>query len=146
MKYYFFIISLLFSNLSFAQNNNQNIRGVITDKLSQSHIVGANVQIVSEKLGTQTDVNGQYVLSNIAPNRYEIKISFLGYKDVVIPNVQVTSGKEVILDITMEEDLRLLKEVVIKSRPNRLLISIRSIIFFIIFRFTFLRGFFVLIC
>ena len=133
MKYYFFVISLLFSNLSFAQNNNQNIRGVITDKLSQSHIVGANVQIVSEKLGTQTDVNGQYVLSNIAPNRYEIKISFLGYKDVVIPNVQVTSGKEVILDITMEEDLRLLKEVVIKSRPNRLLISIRSIIFFIIF-------------
>jgi len=115
MKYYFFIISLLFSNFSFAQNNKQNIRGVITDKLSQSHIVGANVQIISEKLGTQTDVNGQYVLSNIAPNRYEIKISSLGYKDVVIPNVQVTSGKEVILDITMEEDLRLLKEVVIKS-------------------------------
>lgn len=115
MKYPLFIVSLLFANLSFAQNNKQNIRGTITDKLSQSPIIGATVQILTEKTGAQTDVNGHYVLSNIAPNRYEIKVSFIGYKDVVIPNVVVTSGKEVILDVTMEEDLRLLNEVVVKA-------------------------------
>ncbi|MHA8067336.1 TonB-dependent receptor [Aquirufa sp. ROCK2-A2] len=115
MKYYLIFLSLLFANASFAQNNKQNIRGVITDKLSQSPVIGANVQMLSEKLGTQTDVNGHYALSNIAPNRYEIEISCIGYKDVVIPNVVVTSGKEVILDISMEEDLRLLDEVVIKA-------------------------------
>jgi CarboxypepD_reg-like domain/TonB-dependent Receptor Plug Domain len=115
MKHCLFIIPLLFVNSLFSQSNKQNIRGSITDKLSQSPLIGANVQIISEKKGTQTDANGLYLLSDLVPNRYEIKISYIGYKDVVIPNVVVTSGKEVILDITMEEDLRLLNEVVVKA-------------------------------
>ena len=111
------LILFCFANISFAQNNKQNIRGNITDKLSHSPIIGATVQIQNnfEKTGTQTDVNGQYVLLNLAPNRYEIKVSYVGYKEVVVPNVVVTSGKEVILDVTMEEDLRLLNEVVVKA-------------------------------
>lgn len=117
MKYYLFIVSMLFANLSFSQNNKQNIRGTIIDKFSQSPIIGASVQIVNNAIskGTQTDVNGHYVLTALTPNRYEIKISFVGYKDALIPNVVVTSGKEVILDVTMEEDLRLLNEVVVKA-------------------------------
>ncbi len=117
MKYYLFIVSLLFANLSFAQNNKQNIRGTVIDKFSQSPIIGASVQIINNAInkGTQTDVNGHYVLVGLTPSRYEVKISFVGYKDVLIPNVVVTSGKEVILDVTMEEDLRLLNEVVVKA-------------------------------
>jgi CarboxypepD_reg-like domain/TonB-dependent Receptor Plug Domain len=117
MKYALFITSILFANLSFAQNNKQNIRGTVVDKFSQSPIIGATVQIVNSTLnkGTQADTNGHYIISNVTPSRYEIKISFVGYKDVLIPNVVVTSGKEVILDITMEEDLRLLNEVVVKA-------------------------------
>lgn len=117
MKLPLLCFTLLTAHLSFSQNNKQNIRGNIIDKLSQSPIIGATVQILnnSEKNGTQTDVNGQYVLLNLSPNRYEIKVSYVGYKEVVVPNVVVTSGKEVILDITMEEDLRLLNEVVVKA-------------------------------
>jgi hypothetical protein len=47
MKYLLLIFSLLFANLSFAQNNKQNIRGNILDKFSQSPIIGASVQIVN---------------------------------------------------------------------------------------------------
>lgn len=110
MKYLLLIFSLLFANLSFAQNNKQNIRGNILDKFSQSPIIGASVQIVNNAInkGTQTDASGHFVLTGLTPSRYEIKISFVGYKNVLIPNVVVTSGKEVILDVTMEEDLRLL--------------------------------------
>ena len=117
MKYYIFIVSLLFANLTFSQNNKQNIRGAIIDKFSQSPIIGASVQLVNNtpNKGTQTDTNGQYLLSDLVPNRYEIKITYIGYKDILIPNVVVTSGKEVILDITMEEDLKLLNEVVVNT-------------------------------
>jgi hypothetical protein len=117
MKYLLLIFSLLFANLSFAQNNKQNIRGNILDKFSQSPIIGASVQIVNNAInkGTHTDASGHFVLTGLTPSRYEIKISFVGYKDVLIPNVVVTSGKEVILDVTMEEDLRLLNEVVVKA-------------------------------
>lgn len=103
--------------LSFAQNNKQKIRGTVIDKLAQSTISEASVQIINktENHGTVTDDNGNFVLSDLAPDRYEIKVSYLGYKDVFVPNVVVTSGKEVILDISMEEDLKLLNEVVVKA-------------------------------
>lgn len=103
--------------LSFAQNNKQNIRGTVVDKLSQSTIIGASVQIFNktENKGAATDENGNYVLSDLSPDRYEIKVSYIGYKDVFMPNVVVTSGKEVILDISMEEDLKLMNEVVVKA-------------------------------
>ena len=103
--------------LSFAQNNKQNIRGTVIDKLSQSTIIGASVQIINktEVKGAATDENGNYVLSDLVPDRYEIKVTYIGYKNVFVPNVVVTSGKEVILDIAMEEDLKLLSEVVVRA-------------------------------
>ena len=111
-------LALVFTPLlSFAQNNKQNIRGTVIDKLSQSTIIGASVQILNktDNKATASDDNGNYVLTDLAPDRYEIKVSYIGYKDVFVPNVVVTSGKEVILDIAMEEDLKLLNEVVVKA-------------------------------
>ncbi|MBK7637306.1 MAG: TonB-dependent receptor [Saprospiraceae bacterium] len=113
------IIFVLFLSpiVLFSQNNLQNIRGTVLDKLSQTALIGASVALLnhSENKGTITDENGQYTLSDLAPGRYEVRVSYVGYKDVIVPNVVVTSGKEVILDLAMEEDLKLLDEVVIKA-------------------------------
>ncbi len=117
MQKYLLIISLFISQLSFAQNNRQNIRGTVTDKLSQSILPGATIQIInkSDTKGTTSDAKGNYVLTDVSPDRYEIKISYMGYKDVTVDNVVVTSGKETILDIALEEDLKLLSGVVIAA-------------------------------
>lgn len=109
-----FLLAII-PTLSFAQNNTQNIRGVITDKLSQAPLIGASVQITSLEKRTDTDSLGKYTISNLPPDRYEIKVSYIGYKNITIPNVVVTSGKEVILDIVMEETYNQLNEVVIKA-------------------------------
>lgn len=120
MKKYLFLISLFTSQISFAQNNKQNIRGVITDKLSQITLPGATVQILNktETKGATADVNGNYILKDISPDRYDINVSYMGYKNVFVPNVVVTSGKETILDIAMEENVTSLKEVVIKANTK----------------------------
>ncbi len=117
MKKYTFIIVLLIAQLSFAQNNKQKIRGVITDKLSQTTLPGATVLIINsaDKKGTTSDIQGNFALSDLSPDRYELKISYLGYKDVLVPNVVVTSGKETILDIAMEENVTDLNEVVVTA-------------------------------
>ena len=117
MKKSLFIIMLFITQISFAQNNRQNIRGVVTDKHTQSTLPGATIQIINSTAnkGTITDANGNFVLPDVAPDRYEIKVSYIGYKDVFASNVVVTSGKEVVLDIAMEEDLKLLNEVIITA-------------------------------
>ena len=111
----FLIISFFISSISFAQNNTQNIRGVVTDKLSHTPLIGASIQLNILQKGTNSDSVGNYTLQNVPPDRYEIKISYTGYKKITIPNVVVTSGKEVILDIAMEETFNHLEEVVIKA-------------------------------
>lgn len=105
----------MISAISFAQNNKQNIRGVVLDKLSQTPIIGATIAVQNSTKQVQTDNSGNYLLNDMAPDRYEIKVSFSGYKEVIIPNVIVTSGKEVILDITMEDEFNKLNEVVVKA-------------------------------
>lgn len=106
---------MMISAISFAQNNKQNIRGVVLDKLSQTPIIGATIAVQNSTKQVQTDNSGNYLLTDMAPDRYEIKVSFSGYKEVIIPNVIVTSGKEVILDITMEDEFNKLNEVVVKA-------------------------------
>ena len=120
MKNHVLLLVFLIANIAFAQNNKQNIRGMIIDKLSQVPIPGAVVVIINDSLNkvTQTDVNGNYVITEVSPKRYIIKASFVGYKDIFIPNVLVSSGKETILDITMEEDLKMLNEVVVNSNDK----------------------------
>ena len=120
MKRNFLFISLFIVLSSFAQNNRQKIRGVVIDKLSQTTLPGATVQIMNEadKRGAVTNGKGIYVIPDVLPGRYELKISYVGYKDVFASSVVVTSGKETILDIAMEEDIKSLNEVVITANSK----------------------------
>lgn len=115
MGKYLLWLALFISNLSVAQKNTQNIRGVVTDKLSQTPLAGVSIQITALQKGTSTDSLGKYTIAGIAPDRYEVTVSCTGYKSITLPNVVVTSGKEVMLDITLEETFKQLNEVVIKA-------------------------------
>ena len=101
--------------LTIAQNNSQTIRGSITDKLTQTPIIGATIQLSNLNLGCISDSVGNYFLKNLPPDRYELKIVLFGYKTLILPNIEVTSGKEVILDISMEEEYKQLKGIVVSA-------------------------------
>lgn len=129
-KLLFFILTFLLMQDAIAKDNTQKIRGVILDKQSQSYIVGATILIVNEtnNLGARSDEKGAFVIENVKPGRYEIKISYLGYKELVVPNVIVTSGKETILEISLEENIKNLKGATIKSsNKNKTINELASI-------------------
>ncbi len=96
-------------------NNHQTIRGVVVDKLSQHVIEGASVLLEAMGKNTITNAKGVFTLADVAPERYEVKVSFVGYQSLTIPNVVVTAGKEVWLDIGLEENISQLNEVVVHS-------------------------------
>ena len=109
------LLALMPSFLFAQKNNTQTIRGNIIDKQSHITLVGVSVQITSLNIGSNTDVNGNYVLSNLPPDRYTINASLVGYKTQILPDVIVTSGKEVILDIALEEEFHQLNEVAVTA-------------------------------
>lgn len=119
MKTHFTLVWIIFLALAGfalrAQTPVQTIRGNVLDKQSQSQLPGVNVLIIGSNpiKGTATDAEGRFKITEVPIGRYDLKISYTGYKEIVLPNVVVTSGKEVVLDIGLEENLNSLEEVVV---------------------------------
>ncbi len=115
MKHYYTIALTFLATLSFAQNNKQNIRGVVIDKLTQSPLKGAMIQMLNLNKNTITDTGGNFILNELNPGRYDVKVMYNGYKESLIANIIVASGKETIVDVPLEEDFKRLKDVMVKS-------------------------------
>ena len=121
MKKHFTLFLLLLSVLSYSNTITQTVRGVLTDKLTKTPIPGANVVILNTEplVGTTTDELGRFKFDNVEIGRISIKITFVGYYDVTLTNINLQSGKELVLNIEMEEQVIMGEEVVIKARANK---------------------------
>jgi hypothetical protein len=99
----------------FAQQE-QILRGRIVDAQSKTPLIGVNVIIVGSNpiKGGSTDTEGIFRIKS-SLGRNTIKISSVGYKETILPNIIVTAGKEVVMDIEMEEQVILGTEVVVTS-------------------------------
>lgn len=118
-----FILFLLTKGLC-AQNPTlptQRVKGKVTDTQSEMPLIGATVQVVSTEptIGTVTDVNGRFVLEGVPVGRQTIAVSYIGYASTQIPNVMVTAGKEVVLEIGLEESIVQMDEVVVKAETGK---------------------------
>ncbi len=102
-----------------SQSITQTVKGVILDKTSEKPLAGAGVTIIGSKIGSITDTKGHFTLNNVPIGRQKIAVTYSGYNPVVIPEVLVTSGKEVILDIPMDEKVASLKEVTVQGTRTR---------------------------
>jgi len=109
-----FFLSL---HLASAQQYYQTIRGTVIDKISHAVIPGASVVLVNTvpSLGAMTDPDGNFKIVKVPVGTYAVKVTFIGYKEITMPNIIVNSGKEVILTIPIEEDIQQMKEVVINA-------------------------------
>lgn len=108
---------LLFSSLIINAQPVQTIRGKIMDKETHATLPGANVILIDDTttfIGVSTDIDGDFRLENIAVGKHTLKITFIGYNDRLI-DVTVTSAKEVILNIELEESAITMEEVVITA-------------------------------
>lgn len=61
------------------ETGNNTLSGVVTDKANGSTIPGATVAIPDLRVGTVTDVNGKYTLTNLPKGVYLVQVSFIGY-------------------------------------------------------------------
>ena len=112
---------LMFVTLAFSQEFTQTIRGTITDNDSKMPLIGATVIIPGSDpiIGTITDVNGVFRLQDIPIGRISLQLSYIGYETATVPNIEVNSGKEVVLNLSMQESALSLNEVEVKSNRNK---------------------------
>ncbi|MEM9050837.1 MAG: TonB-dependent receptor [Bacteroidota bacterium] len=103
----------------------QTVKGTIVDLDAQTPLPGVNVILIDSDpfIGAVTDIDGNFRIENVPVGRQNFLIKYIGYKTQTIPNVLVTAGKQVVLNVQIEESVEALNEVVItadseKDRPN----------------------------
>lgn len=99
-----FIFLWIFSLSMFAQNI--TVRGTVYDTDGEA-LIGVTVQVQGTTTGTVTDVNGGYVLQNVAPNAI-LEVSYVGMRTEIIP----VRGRTQI-DVELTDDTELLDELVV---------------------------------
>ena len=117
-------ILLLFAFLSLSftgWSQTQVIKGKILDAQASYPLIGASVILVNSDpiQGAVTDTEGHFVIENVPVGRQTLAVQYIGYKNITVPNILVTAGKEVIVELKLEESVESLSEVVITSDSNK---------------------------
>lgn len=93
------------------------ISGRVLDDKGET-MPGASVKVLETGAGVQTGVDGSYILS-LAPGTYTIDVSYISYQSKRITGVVVTEGKNTPLDVSLKQDSKGLKEVMVTANYKK---------------------------
>jgi len=107
---------LLFASTVMAQQT--GIKGVISDKTTKETLVGATILIQGTTTGSTTDLDGNYKITSLAPGNYNLVVSYISYKTLLIEKVKIDKDELLDLNIELEGDSVALEGVVISARSK----------------------------
>ena len=117
-----FILAILSVQVMLAQDVSlrQTVKGTIIDEQSGNALANVNVSIDGiNSSGDITDSIGNFKLRNVPIGRQTVLVSLVGYEEAIIRNVEVTSSKEVVLEIKLKERIKKLDEITVKSYKQK---------------------------
>jgi hypothetical protein len=111
------LMIVVFSAFAFSQKLTQTVRGTIIDTDSKLPLIGATVVIVGTNppTGSASDDKGKFRIEKVPVGRITLQLSYIGYEPKTIPDIVVNSGKEVVLDLAMQESVVKIGEAVVKA-------------------------------
>jgi hypothetical protein len=114
-------ITVIVTFNAFDQDITQVVRGKVVDAETQVALPFATVTIVTmdPPVGTISDADGNFRIENVQVGRHNIQISYVGYETKVIPEILISSGKEVVLNIGLKEKISQMDEVVVKAYTKK---------------------------
>ena len=104
-----------------AQTPTQVIRGKVIDAETKIGLERANVIILNTDpfLGMTTTQDGSFKILKVPVGRHSVKVSFVGYRTAIIPEILVSSGKETVITVELEEMVLIAKEVKVKASVDK---------------------------
>lgn len=119
-----FIVVSFFCSASFAQQLTQTISGRVFDKANNEALIGASIIVMNSDplIGTITNLDGEFLLKGVPVGRQTIRVSYVGFETFYVQDLDVNTGKQVVLQIGMEDSFVQSDEIVItpakpKSEP-----------------------------
>ncbi|MCU0453825.1 MAG: TonB-dependent receptor [Bacteroidetes bacterium] len=99
------------------------ITGVVTDDRGDP-LPGVNILLVGTGLGASTDLEGYYVILNVPPGVFQVRVAAVGYTPKLIERVRISSGETTQINAVLSEQAVEMNEVVV--RAERPLVDMRQ--------------------
>lgn len=94
------------------------VTGTVTDKATGEPLIGVNIIIVGTSLGAATDVDGRYTILEVPPGNYQVQITYIGYRKIIVDNVRVFIDQTSRVDVTLESEAIQVGELVIVAERH----------------------------
>ncbi|MBN1780332.1 carboxypeptidase-like regulatory domain-containing protein [bacterium] len=91
------------------------IKGIVYDSTTGDALAGANVFIEGTSIGTASNLEGEYVLSNVPQGDYTLKVTYIGY-NTVTQDITIRGNQTTVQNIEMEAVVVEGSEVVITAQ------------------------------
>lgn len=106
-KLIYLTLGLLVFSAVKAQEFTQTIKGQIVDQQAKTPVIGASVVVLNSSpvIGGITDINGYFRIQQVPVGRHSLAISSIGYEGKTLPNIIVSTGKEVVIEVGLTEAL-----------------------------------------
>ncbi len=101
----------------FLLSQNAVIKGKVIDAVSNEPIPFANIIILNTEKGTSSDIDGNFVISNLQPGLYTLQATSVGYKKKIIFEIQVNNAFAAFADFKLEPDLTVLEGFEVTASP-----------------------------
>ncbi len=118
MKKYALLIVLTICCTIVSMAQNGILKGKLVDKSSGEPLVGAAVMIKGSTLGTITNYDGDYELTDIEPGTYTFTASFIGYSNLD-KEIEIQADQIVTMNFELYQDLIGLDEVMVTGVVNQ---------------------------
>lgn len=103
-----FMLFYLCVCIGMATAQTSTVQGIVTSADDGEPIVGASVMVLETSLGTITDIDGKFVISNVPHDAKAVRISFVGMQTQTLP---IKKGS--MLRVMLRSDSELLEEVMV---------------------------------
>lgn len=105
--------------------------GKIIDKESKAPLPYATVLVLNSDplIGSTTDEDGQFRIDRLPVGRYELKITYVGYRDMIVQEIFVGSSKEVSFTVEISEKTQEIDEIsvgIAKGEPLNQMATVSS--------------------
>ena len=99
----------------------QTVRGRVIDADTRIPLAYANIMVknTDRPLGTTSDSNGFFRIPKVPIGRHNIQFSYMGYETKVIPELLVTSAKEMVLEVGLKQNIVQMEAVVVRALTKK---------------------------
>jgi hypothetical protein len=115
----FCLLALFLGQIATAlsQQTTQVVRGTVVDIESKNPLTGASVIWFGPKgkRASFTDQDGRFRLDAIPVGRQTFEVSLIGYEPLVLQQIDVKSGKELVLNLELSESIQKVEKTVVTA-------------------------------